>query len=341
MRQQGSQEGDVGGDALDPEFARARARRARARRRSRPTGCARSPWPAANRSWDWCDSRHSRRCRRARRARRRLERRERAAGRLGRAVRRHGLHVDPHLDRMAARRGARRPGVRPRSSATGPPATQLRLHQVEPVTSSVTVCSTCRRGLASMKTNGVSPRRRPGTRRCRGCGSCTASAMRTAASMSCSRSARPRGRGWARSRPASGCAAAGCTRARPEAHDAALPSPTICTSMWRARPEAARRRGRRCRTPPWPRTRQRAKASASSPLGCTGRMPRPPPPATALTIIAPPSPRPREERRRLVEVGRAVGARQHRHARTAAAGARARRLVAEQLQRAPASGRRR
>ena len=62
------------------------------------------------------------------RARRRLEHRERAAARLGRAVRRHGLHVDPELDRMAARRGAFEAGL---GQARAARQQQLRLHQID------------------------------------------------------------------------------------------------------------------------------------------------------------------------------------------------------------------
>ncbi len=80
--------------------------------------------------------------------------------------------IDPRLDRVAARR-ARWPS-RPISASVSPAATRIcACTRSTPKTSSVTVCSTCRRGLASMKANqalvAADPRRRAGTRRCRGC----------------------------------------------------------------------------------------------------------------------------------------------------------------------------
>ena len=62
------------------------------------------------------------------RPRRRLERRERPAPRLGRAVGRHGLHVHPKLDRMAARRRLPNAGLVQRRTARQP---QLRFHEVD------------------------------------------------------------------------------------------------------------------------------------------------------------------------------------------------------------------
>ena len=53
---------------------------------------------------------------------------ERAAAGLGRSVGRHGLHVDPELDRVAARCGLPDAGVVERRAAGEP---QLRLHQVD------------------------------------------------------------------------------------------------------------------------------------------------------------------------------------------------------------------
>ena len=166
------------------------------------------------------------------RPRRRLEDGERAAAGLGRAVGRHRLHVDAQLDAHAARLGARR--GRPWPASCRRPAAAASAPDRRPLTSSVTVCSTCRRGLASMKKNarvavdqelegaeaavvhGLGHARRRRRR-----SSCAAPASRL---------------GRAPSRRSSGCAAAGCIRARPGATMPPLPSPTICTSMWRARP---------------------------------------------------------------------------------------------------------
>ena len=111
MRQQGAQEGDVAGRPFQPEGGKrtlgARERVGEIGRRAvhdhlgqqrieigigAVAGIAVGVDPHARaRGW--------------------LEHRERAAARLGRTVRRHGLHVDPELDRMAARRGAFEAGL--------------------------------------------------------------------------------------------------------------------------------------------------------------------------------------------------------------------------------------
>ena len=116
------------------------------------------------------------------RARRRLEAGEHAAGRAGRCRRRHGLDVHAHLDRVAARRGRAAGRARARPATRRPPGAAGSATRSTPVTSSVTVCSTCRRGLASMKKKRSRRRRRPGTRRCRRSGSRAAAPSRTAAS---------------------------------------------------------------------------------------------------------------------------------------------------------------
>ena len=126
--QQGAQEGDVAGRAFQPEGGE-RAFRARERvgKISRwavhdhlgeqrvevgvgaVAGVAIGVDPHARTGW-------------------RLEHRERAAARLGRAIRRHGLHVDPELDGMAARLGALETDLGQARTAR---QLQLRLHQVD------------------------------------------------------------------------------------------------------------------------------------------------------------------------------------------------------------------
>ena len=151
--------------------------------RSARAACGRSPWPAASRSWGSCGSRRSRTCRRARRARRQLERGQRAAGRAGRRRRRAIVSMFTRAW-MATPRGAgtRRLGrARGRPASRPPASSQLGRTRSTPVTSSVTVCSTCSRGLASMNAKRVAAAvgARPGTRTCRGWRSRPRAASRT------------------------------------------------------------------------------------------------------------------------------------------------------------------
>ena len=78
-------------------------------------------------------------------------------------------------------------------------------------------------------------RRRRGTRPSPGCRGAPRAASATAASSSRAARTLGRGRAPARSRSASGAGAGCCTRAPRGALTAPVPSPTICTSMWRAR----------------------------------------------------------------------------------------------------------
>ena len=206
------------------------ARRGRRRRRGR------SAWRAGCRSARWCGSRRSRSRRPARPARTAARRRvEHAARRLGRAV---GAPWSPG-SRAPAPRGraarARRPGVerevgqrRGRRRSAAAARTRSR-----PVTSSVTVCSTCSRALASMKTKRSPPSHRPGTPWCRG--SCSAAAWprldRGGEQLLAQRHRQHVGR---RDLDQLLPLALQAALAVPEVADRAAPSPTICTSMCRA-----------------------------------------------------------------------------------------------------------
>ena len=164
--QQRAQEGDVAGRAFQPERRQRPLGPRQRRRRSRPTGVHDHLGQqrievgiGAVAGIAVAVDAHAR-------ARRRLEDRERAAARLGRAVGRHGLQVDAQLDRMAARRGARRGRPWPGHAAR---QQQLRLHQVDAphLLGDGVLDLQARIGLDEEELVA----RRPGTRWCRGCGS--------------------------------------------------------------------------------------------------------------------------------------------------------------------------
>ena len=192
MLQQALQKSEVGRDALDPELAQRAIGLARPRRRNPATANARSAWPAANRSSGWSCSRHSRTYRRARRAP--TAARRRSASRP-RASATPSAPIDSMLMRIwiaKPRGGGMSACAAPSSASDAPPAScSCSLTRSMPVTSSVTVCSTCSRGLASMKANAAlvvaARRRRPETRRCRGCRSAPPRRVRTAAAVRRSR----------------------------------------------------------------------------------------------------------------------------------------------------------
>ena len=164
---------------------------------------------------------------------RRLEGRQQPAARLGRAVGGHGLQVDPRLHGMP--RGAGTSAwSRFRSASVAPAAiSSCRRTRSRPVTSSVTVCSTCRRGLASMKTNAAPlvavDQELDGAEAAvaGGLGQRGRRRRRTARAAPAAR--------WA------GAISTSFWRWRCRLHSRSqrwltwVPSPTICTSMWRAR----------------------------------------------------------------------------------------------------------
>ena len=158
------------------------------------------------------------------------------------------------------------------------------------MTSSVTVCSTCRRALVSMNTKGRSGRSPEASTRNSNVPRLvyrSLAAKRTAASMIAARSSSDS--------PGAGATSTSFWWRRWTLHSRsprwATPpcrSPRICTSTCRAcgrnsstytsgTPNAA------CAS-----DRHRSYAASSSSADVTTRVPRPPPPATALTIIAPP-----------------------------------------------------
>ena len=168
------------------------------------------------------------------RARRRLEHAQRAAAGPGRAVRGHGLHVDAQLHRMAARRrhaACAGPGRR----ATPPASRSCGCTRSTPVhlLGDGVLDLQARIGLDEDEVARCVDQELEGAEAAVFHGLGHARRPRPTIFL---RTRRREVRGWARSRRSSGCAAAGCIRARPEAAMPPLPSPTICTSMWRARP---------------------------------------------------------------------------------------------------------
>jgi len=95
--------------------------------------------------------------------------------------------------------------------------------------------------------------------------------------------------GWARPRSASGSGAAACTRdrtARPRACRRRRSGPRRGARA----ATGARRRDRRCRTPPALPSGNAHRRRRAGPRWSPARTPRPPPPAIALTMTAPPGP---------------------------------------------------
>ena len=179
-------------------------------------------------------------------------------------------------------------GSRPSLRSVAPPAISNWIRtRSSPVTSSVTVCSTCRRGLASMKAKAVLRVARH--QEFDGAEIAVVGAPAASVEAACVEQLLRR--------PAEG--AGGCDLddllalplqaavAVPDATGAPCRRRAICTSTWRA---CSMSRSdidiADCRTLAAASDWQRAKASSSSSPRRTSRMPRPPPPATALIIIA-------------------------------------------------------
>ena len=287
---------DVGVGAGGAEEARRWSPRPRRRLGQRPAGAGRaaaaksgrrrgrSPWRAASRSGGWSCSRRSRRCRRARRDRAGSSNAVSvAAGRPGRAVGVHRLGVDPRLD--GATRGGRHLGLGQAELGRAwrrRPARAARATRSTPVTSSVTVCSTWRRGLASM--NAQSSGRRASTRNSNVPRLCVVDLA---------------GEAHARRRAAGPAAPAVERRARRHldqllvaaldralalaevGHGAAAVADDLHLDVAGARRAAARRRRRRCRTRPAPRSGSARTPPRGprrrSPPACRARRRRPPP----------------------------------------------------------------
>ena len=154
MPQQRLQKADIRRNAGDAEFGQSARRLAGDVRETVRSGNARSPSPAANRNAGWCDSRHSRSHPRARQApmavrtrsaRRRPDEREPSVCIVSRLTR--ACIAMPRGGGMSCWRSRSSASVWPRAISSCARTRSM------PVTSSVTVCSTCSRTFASMKAN--------------------------------------------------------------------------------------------------------------------------------------------------------------------------------------------